>query len=182
MEINTSYSKNQVLAIAILCLLPIGTYALFQTASNHKTQIDENPQAQFIVSSWARDNYGQGFDGIDAQENSTGDWLYVEPFGGIPEDFNVTLGTFIRFRVDVILNSTLTGATSLADGKNYVRLNISVSNNLAVVVFSQTNFTYYGGAVVGDLNYYIYHVILNFTYVSGAIYHVTISYEVYYIP
>jgi len=136
--------------------------------------------SKFVLSSYAVDAYGQGFDGIDAEENSTGSWQDIQLGGGIPSDFNVSYGNFVRFRVDTILNSTLVGASSLLDGKRYFRHNITVLVENGTSVFSQQNFTYYGSSAVGVMYYYIYHIILNFNVQPANIYRAIIMYEVYY--
>jgi len=139
-------------------------------------------KAQFVVATISDlDEYGQGISpgGIDILENSTGSWIYAQPFGGVPSPFNWTAGLFMQVRLETRLNATLTGASDLTDGKNYLKHSITVSNYSATV-FSQQNFTYRSSADVSGIYYYSYEVILNFSPLSGTIYTIAITYEVYW--
>lgn len=133
----------------------------------------------FYIS--ALDEYGQGISpsGIDVFENSTGSWQYVDPFGGIPDPLNCTYGNFLKFRIETRMNSTLTGATDLTDGKNYFRHNLTVTIYDGSTVFSQENFTYHNSADVSGIYYYSYEVILNFAVQVGFVYSCYITYEIF---
>ena len=141
-------------------------------------------RAQFVLASWDYpDEYGQGIEAFEIAENSTGSWVQVGAARGYADsstiDWNASL--FIRLRCYTWFNSTLTGASTTNDGKNYQRHNIIVTNSSATV-FSQVNFTYFyaDDSIDPPMWYYGYEVVLNFLPVAGTIYTVTITYEVYY--
>lgn len=138
--------------------------------------------AQFIIASWDYpDEYGQGINVFDIFENSTGSWL-IEVTGYGPSDnyaMEWELGVSIKLRCYTSFNYTLTGASDITDGQNYQRHNVTVTS-LGSTVFSQENFTYYSSAPYADLYWYNYDVILNFVLVAGAIYTVTVTYEIFW--
>ena len=171
--------KKVILGIIIIPLV-ILAFLAFQPTYYNETEI--RPNASFVLSLTpfpALDEYGQGIIAIDAEENSTGSWQNIEPFGGIPDPFNLTYGNFIRLKVETILNSVLVGASSLADGKNYFKHSISVTNSTGVL-FSQQNFTYFNSGAIGIDYYYDYIIILNYLFPMGQVYTATITYEVFY--
>lgn len=149
-------------------------------------------KAQFVLASWDYpDEYGQGIDGMKFWENSTGSWVaapyytdlgvfyYVNP-SITGYTYNWSAGAAMKVRVDTLLNSTLTGATDLADGQNYHQHNVTVTTPSGIV-FSQQNFTYEASSdATAPMYYYEYYAILNFLPVSGLVYTVTIIYEVFY--
>ena len=167
-------TKGVILALVTIFCILLSSVTLLEPFNNRTTS------ARFVLSSYTLDQYGQGFSGFDAEENSTGEWLDIQPYGGIPDDFNITYGMYLRFKVDTILNSSLVGASDLADGKNYFRHSISVIDNNGTSVFSQSNFTYFNSADVGGMYYYSYHIILNFLPLTGMIYRAILTYEVFY--
>ncbi|MCK4822043.1 hypothetical protein KA005_40140 [bacterium] len=149
-------------------------------------------RAQFVIAAWEYpDEYGQGIDGMKFWENSTGSWVaapyytnlgvfyYVNP--SIDDyTYNWTAGAAMKMRVDTVLNSTLTGATDLADGQNYQQHNVTVTH-LGIIIFSQQNFTYsFSDDTGAPMYYYEYEVILNFILEYGQIYTVTLTYEIFY--
>jgi hypothetical protein len=150
------------------------------------------PRAQanptFIIASWAYpDQYGQGIDAFTVYENSTGAWLIVGGFGpnviysdsGIFENWSV--GVSIKLKCSFYLNNTVVGADDLADGRNYFRHTVTVTNFNKTVVFSQTNFTYFSSSSAYDPMFiYDYTVVLNFIPVYSEVYTATITYEVFY--
>ena len=86
----------------------------------------------------------------------------------------------MKIRVETYLNQTLVGAESTAEGQNYLRHDVIVTE-AGNVVFSQQNFTYYDVGESGeDPYYYEYEVVLNFLPETGYIYVVVITYEVFY--
>jgi len=152
---------------------------------------DQIEKSQFALASWNYpDEYGQGIEGLKFYENSTGSWVaapyytdigpfYFLNYYEIDYTLNWSPGVAMKLRVYTVLNSTLTGATSEADGQNYQQHSITVTN-LGSVIFSQQNFTYYDAGTVADLVFYEYEVVLEFLPVSGLIYVVTVIYEVFY--
>jgi len=174
-----------LLSFVIVAMIGLGTIPEAKTPKAEKT-------AQFVISGWDYpDAYGQGIGGLKLWENSTGAWLaapyytdlgqfyYVNPdISGY--SYNITAGTALKLRVDCVLNGTLTGVVSLAEGKNYIRHNVSVSL-LGEIVFSQHNLTYSSGSDLSAPMYeYYYEVVLNFLAVMGSTYVMTVTYEVYY--
>ena len=139
-------------------------------------------RARFALSSWDfPDEYGQGIDTITVEGNSTGSWVSVGNYEydeASVLDWNASVA--INLKCWTWFNSTLTGASSTNDGKNYQRHNVIVTA-LGVTVFSQQNFTYSNVYTEeAPMWYYVYEVVLNFLTVAGNIYVVTITYEVFY--
>ncbi len=155
-----------VLVISIIIIVPI-----------------QPVNAQFVLSGWDYpDEYGQGMFKILVFENSTeswvqvGNWLYYYN----STSFDWVAGVGIKIRVLTTLNSTLTGASDVEDGKNYFRHRVNVTS-VGIPVFSQQNFTQSGEPdEEGDLYFYDYAVVLDFRPIDGNIYVVTITYEVFY--
>jgi hypothetical protein len=143
---------------------------------------EAKPQCRFVISSWSYpDSYGQGICEINIAGNSTGSWVVTDilyPSGNTTVfPWNATVG--IRINVYTYLNQTLTGAASLADGKRFQRHNVTVMAE-GQMIWSQSNFTYYGSWPTSPNWKYIYYVTLGFLPVSGMTYTATITYEVFY--
>lgn len=140
-------------------------------------------RAQFVLASWDYpDQYGQGVRAIAVYENSTGSWVTAWAFVYYDTStvirWNASVG--IKLRVWSYFNSTLTGAISGTDGKNYLQHAVTVTNNTGQTVFSQQNFTFYSvddGAVLYE---YFYDVVLDFLPVNGQVYTATITYEIFW--
>jgi hypothetical protein len=177
MKIDKKICLFTVLMVLTLLILPI------QPAK-------ANPQ--FVIAEWDYpDEYGQGIEGIKMWENSTGSWVaapYYTDLGAFyylnyyetDYTYNWSAGASMKLRADTLLNSTLTGATDLADGQNYHRHNVTVTSG-GSLIFSQEGFTYEDSGDIGaPMYYYEYYVILNFIPVDGQIYTVTVTYEVFY--
>ena len=169
--------------IAIIAMLAIVTLIV----SVHQTKIvtpSKTGEAKFAIASWSYpDAYGQGIDGFFIYENSTGGWDLVD--GYITHDdpgiFNWTANVAIHLHCYTNFNSTLTGAASTAQGKNYQRHNVTVTNSMSEIVFSKQNFTYYSvDTEYSPIWFYEYYVTLNFLPLAGEYYTVTVTYEVYY--
>ena len=176
------WDKKKVLAILLL-LLTISLVLVYRESRVESIPTTTNAAAQFVLADWDYpDEYGQGMFKILVFENSTeswvqvGNWLYY--YNSTTFDWDVGVG--IKIRVLTTLNSTLTGASNVEDGRNYQRHNVTVTTPEGIV-FSQNNFTSSGEPdEEGDLYYYDYAVVLNFLPVSGVIYIVTVTYEVFY--
>lgn len=167
---------NAVMTVTVLSVLLIAT--------------PRPAYAQFVLSAWDHpDEYGQGIEGFEIYENSTGDWELIGPpsyFVSTDDtyfDWNVSV--FIKLRVVTWLSSTLLGLTGEEadddDGIPYFRHNITVTT-LGQTVFSAQNFTYVDGDDSTDppMWMYTYDIILDFVPLEGYTYTVTITYEVYY--
>jgi hypothetical protein len=149
---------------------------------------DPHTQPRFAIAAWGDgDGYGQGIDAFLIYENSTGSWDEIPggPFGpGYTETytFNWTAGIAIKVTCYTWFNSTLTGATTAAEGKKYQRHNVTVTNGFGDTVFSKQNFTYYScdTGIAWPMWFYEYYVVLNFLPGFGEYYIVTVTYETYY--
>ena len=175
---------------AVTLLLLILTITMIFVYHDYKVEIHQDKTiqpatAQFIISSgWDYpDEYGQGIDRIFVMENSTGSWVNIG-VASYPDgrntvlDWNVSVG--IKLRLYCKLNETLTGATDVVDGENYLRHSVIVTSG-GQTVFSQQNFTWYDSGDYGsDIYDYEYHVVLNFLPLEGQSYTVTVTYETYY--
>ncbi len=140
-------------------------------------------KAQFVFAEWDfPDEYGQGIDLFTIYGNSTGSWVQV---GGNwhyyePSSLDWYTNASIKLVCFAHLNTTHVGAISEPDGKNYIQHNVTVFS-AGVLIFSQQNFTYVTVQDIGaPMLRYVYSVILNFVPVSGMIYTVTVTYEVFY--
>lgn len=124
---------------------------------------------------------GTGFDTIGAYI----DEVYTHTFYDIDEGTNSSLEidvstTNITLLVQCWLNGTAYDASSLTEGKNLVRHDVTVRSSNGTIVFSQTNFTYLNGFDYGDNLFWLqYAVELDFTVNYGTVYTVTVTYEVY---
>ncbi len=140
-------------------------------------------KAQFVLAEWDfPDEYAQGITFFNIYGNSTGSWVQVGGNWAHDESsiFDWYPNASIKLRCWTIFNYTLTGAVSLADGQNLQKHNVTVTN-AGTLIFSQENFTYAVGQDLGDGIYrYGYDVVLNFLPISGLIYTVIVTYEVFY--
>lgn len=140
-------------------------------------------EAQFVTASWDYpDVYDQGIDLMYIYENSTGSWVEVMSY-----EYDETIvfpwevGVGMKLRIYAFQNSTLTGASDTADGKNYLQHSVIVKNYADETVFSQQNFTYNSvNDALDPLWYYGYDVVINFIPLAGEYYTITVLYEVYY--
>jgi len=158
---------------------------LYSYDTQQEPQLEES--STFILSSWSYpDEYGQGIYSITPDENSTGVWSHIiEGTGFIYSNstdnlFTVVSNASLRLDVRVTVNYTLLGVSD-PDLLNYIRVNLTVTES-DIVTYSISNMTYdYLGGDLGDgLYWYSFVDILNFQTVSGAIYEIQITYEVYY--
>lgn len=138
----------------------------------------------FVLSSWDfPDSYGQGLTTVYLQTNTSGTWSSVEGFGYLepdpsPIDWNVS--DPVRVLTWVSMNYTLTGASSLENGKNYIRQTLNVTDSSDTLLFTEVNGTYVQGLENEGLYWYQYGFVWDFLPVSGEVYTVNIYYEVYY--
>jgi len=102
---------------------------------------------------------------------------------GSSNTFSIDADTDIKLDTYVTLNYTQIGLTEAdhAEGINYIRLNVTVTN-VGVSVFSQNNFTY--DAFIGYFETgtwcYLYELVLSNIFTeAGAVYVVTVTYEIY---
>ena len=156
-------------------------------------------RAQFVLASWEYpDEYGQGIEGVNFFENSTGSWVAAPYYTHYYPDWHDELGEFyflnyyqdhyflnwsagvaMKLRVYSFMNSTISRATDLADGQNYIQHNVTVTH-VRDIVFSQQNFTYYDSDdLSAPMYYYEYEVVLNFLPAEGQVYMISLVYEIY---
>lgn len=142
--------------------------------------------SKFIISYDYPDNEGNGiayvFSYYDGVFNAT---VYYNPTSYpnstavqpaiAPQGTNITIGVFSW------LNGTLTGVSSLEEGKNVIRHNVTVYTNNGTLIFTKQNFTFIIGTD-GDapMYFYRYDVILDFVPIYGEIYTVVLRYDVFY--
>ena len=151
-------------------------------------------KAQFVIAwtydsesgnGFSYDEYGQGLFEYTLWENVTNapNWNAV---GGVYY-FNETasheweVGYGIRLDLYVWMNSTLTDASDLADGLNYIRLNVTVVG-YGVEVYSETNITNFYSSSYFDAEMWLYGYTVepDFLPLAGIAYTATITYEVYW--
>jgi hypothetical protein len=127
---------------------------------------------------------GTGFSRIDGYI----DGVFAQTLYDMDEGFNRILEiaatvTNITLVIDCWLNSTTYGVSTIAEGKNIIRLNVTVTATNGTLVFSQANLTYISGFDYGDNVFlYQYSVQLDFTIISSNIYTVVLTYEIYGEP
>jgi len=124
---------------------------------------------------------GTGFSRIDAYIDEVfGQTMYDYDGDGnsiLEIDDSVTNITLL---VDCWLNATALGISTLLEGKNIIRHNITVTSINGTSVFSQLNLTYISCADYGaNVFLYQYSVYLDFTIVYGEIYTVILIYEIF---
>ena len=126
---------------------------------------------------------GYGFNSIDAYIDEE----FTHTFYDVATGYNSSLEidstvTNITLVIQCWLNGTIVGADTVAEGKNIIRHNVTVTSTNHTIMFSQSNFTYsWGIEYDDDLFLYEYWVELDFTVAVGEIYTVTITYEVFHI-
>ena len=124
---------------------------------------------------------GTGFNKIEAYI----DEVFTHTFFDIDEGTNSTLDiqasvTNITLLIECWLNGTTYGVVTVAEGKNIIRHNITVTSTNNTIVFSQNNLTYISGIDYGDdVFLYQYSVELDFTPISGNVYTVVLTYEIF---
>lgn len=147
---------------------------------------DPTANPQFIIAGWdypyEYPNYGEGISTLTIYDNETGTW-----------DANVTLqnenssiifwdvGMPMKIRAYCYLNSSPLSLSDIADGHDYFRLSVTVTNiDTLTVVFSASNFTYSGYSydTYDPIWLYLYDVVLDFTPQYSQSYRIAISYEV----
>lgn len=170
---NTTFRKKLVVwAVVMVIVLGLGLASI------------PPAKAQFVISSWEYpDEHGQGLEAIETYENSTGSWAQI--YGAYGPDFSHSIdwngSVFIKLRVYSWLNSTFLGLSTLAEGKSYQQHNITVIS-LGVLIFTQQNITWFysDDSIDPPLWFYGYEVVLNFLPLSGTVYTVTVTYEIFY--
>ena len=146
-------------------------------------------KAQIVLAEWEYDNgYGEGIEVIYITENSTGAWvsIYDAPAYTLyndqrPLELNTTENTSIRIWPYVNLNHTLRGLSENASAFNIMRVGVVVSMGSNASYFSQQNLTWSGGVYDDTPSTWSFGcwAILPFHIVSGNVYIITLTYEVY---
>lgn len=132
------------------------------------------------------DEYGQGIEGINIYENSTGSWVLVGYWaaGNVDLVEDVPAHAAIKLRVFSRINCTLIGVSpnNPDSAKPYFRHSVIVYANPfdPWVIFSQENFTYYGWTQIGYTIKYAHEVVLNFLTEPLTSYQAAIGLEVFY--
>jgi len=180
-------NTRKTLGSIVIGLIVIGLIA--STIPQTNSPADNPPaKAQFVLTSWNYpDEYGQGIYNIRPQENSSGAWLnFVVPpwvYSDNASVFDINNSISIKLLVAITVNYTLLDLIDPDDftlGRNFVRLNVTVTNSSSTV-FSQNNLTYVEGAKIETgIWYYSYEVVLNFVTAYAQIYRATVTCEVFY--
>ena len=176
------YNRRIIGACAIMVMLGFVMLAVVSVPPA-KVVLGPSGEAQFVLAEWDYpDEYGQGIEAIEVYENSTGSWVLYDTYFYDDEtilEWNASVA--IKFFCWTWFNSTLVGVSTTNEGKRYQQHDVIVTS-VETTVFSQQNFTYQyaDSGIEPPLWYYGYMVVLNFLPVSGAIYTVTINYEVFY--
>jgi len=174
--------RKSILLLAFLLMLYIvPTNLMLSSYSSGIVAQPNNPQ--FVLSSWEYpDEYGQGIYQFEVYENSTGAWVEIgnDYFPDDPMIFRSPIGASIKLKCWTYFNNTIIGAVDVADGKNYLQHNVTVTDNIDATVFSQQNFTYeYGSLLYDPMWRYCYSVVLNFIAELGEYYTVTVTYDLF---
>ena len=177
-------NKKEILASVIMLL--IFGMCLVAIPTQPATETEEIGTSKFIISGWDfADDYGQGIDYVKIYENSTVFWLPIDSiyhqydyYDNNVFEWNQSVGVLLG--VHSYLNKSLTGASSVEEGKNLIRHYIAVALTNGTVIWSQQNITYFSGVPFGWAYSYVYEVILGAEFLAGNVYTVTITYEVFY--
>lgn len=177
--------KSFFIGFSLICLfaLPfVFTPALFGGIPERKQQY-----VTLYFQTWTYSTlmpYGQGFDAVDTYQNSSGSWVRIAfidaDSGGV---YQVPVDCSIKLLTYAWMNSTLTGASSGANGWNYVSCNCTVKNSTGDVVFNiYPNMTHdsVDTGIDPPLWLYGWEDILNFKTAYGQTYNVTISFFVFW--
>lgn len=144
-----------------------------------------------IAGSNFPDEYDQGIEVLFLYENSTGSWEPIlDPASLIfPRDNHLTVidmnynaSTAIKLLIGCNINHTQHDLSTHQEALNIMRVNI-VMTNAGTVVFSQDNVTWDGLTIWDDTDttwQVFYEVVIEVLIVSGGIYAVTITYEIFY--
>ena len=174
-------NRNKIIASVVLVL----------TASLMIVSIPPaQAQPKFALATWDYpDAYGQGIDSFVLYSNSTGSWVvvdtwYYDDLYPAPDPVPWNASQAIKLRVRCTMNTTLVGTSNPELGQNYIRHDIVVTDQLDAEVFVQQNFTYeteaHDFAIYPGIIFYYYYVIFDFLPISGELYTVEVTYEVYY--
>ena len=158
-------------------------YAGFGEYSTGAGDINANwDHFAIIDSTFTYPENGTGFNKIDAYVDEVFTQTLYDMDGGADSILSIAESvTNITLLVSCWLNSTTYGVSTLAEGKNIIRQNITVTATNRTIVFSQNNLTYISATDYGDdVFLYQYSVQLDFTIISGNIYTVVLTYEIYY--
>ena len=174
--------KKKVLASLIL-ILTITMIIVYCESNLQAIPITKN-ETQFTISSWAfPDEYGQGIEGFEVFENSTGAWVPVGGYEGYQEKlvYDWESNGSIKLRCWTWLNSTFMDVATTNEGKALQRHSVIVTNSVGTI-FSQQNFTWFydDDTIDPPLWFYGYEVVLNFLPLEGQVYTATVTYQLFY--
>jgi len=135
---------------------------------------------RFTLSEWDYpDDYGQGIEGFEFYENSTGSWVQVGGYRVWNESsLYVWNYTSLKLRCWTYFNSTHTGSVDTDEGKLHHRHAVDVTLS-GVSVFSQQNFTFVTVSTYKDpMWWYAYDVVINLVLGLDQPYTIEVTYEV----
>ena len=142
-------------------------------------------RAQFILAEWDFDDgYGQGIHNVTIQENSTGSWvdLHTYEYGNTSLfEANYTADTAIKIIPYVTLNHTRQDLSDNTTAYAIMRLDIVVGIAGNSSYFSQQNLTWSSDVSDATASTWAFscYVVLPFLISAGAIYTITLTYEIY---
>lgn len=156
----------------------------------------QHAKAQFVLA-WDYDSesgngfdydaYGQGFYMFSIFENGSspsGSWTNVGAihYFNQTQSFNWTVGYGLRIDYYIWMNSTLTGATDLTDGQDYIRLNITVLGLAGTELESQEDLSVFYQSSFWDAEMWLYgyQFIMNLIPSEGQILRITSTLEIYW--
>ena len=141
-----------------------------------------NPR--FVIAGWDHpDQYGQGIYAITVSQNISGSWIGIAnlySYNSTIVEINATENIQIQFRG--WLNNSVVGATSLEDGKNYVRHSADIYEGTGHLLFSRQGGVCTYSHIYSDPNMfqYYYDLTLDLSPQAGHTYTVDLNYEVLY--
>lgn len=145
----------------------VWTYNYYLTISDTILSFPSDGTGFYKIGAYIDEIYTHTFFDLDGVVNSS-------------LDIDTTVSN-ITLLIECWLNSTTYGVSTVAEGANIIRHNVTVTNRNSTIVFAQSNFTYIVGSDYGDgLFLYQYSVLLDFTPRTGNIYTTVVTYEIYY--
>ena len=175
--------KRKILLAVSLVLL--STSVLLITSYSQPV-VEPSDNGMFVLSSgsWSYpDDYGQGIFEMRLYENSTGDWIeevILYPNSTLLVDWNYN--SSVKLEVRLWLNSTLVGPDDLVDGRDFIWVNVTVTERSTEVCnqsLSYLDSSDGSGAEPDQMWYYKYGDVLEFTPSMGLIYVVDVVYWLY---
>lgn len=185
-------SKKKIISLSVICLTTLLLVVVLPV---------QPAKAQFVLA-WTYDSeagtfdydeYGQGFYMYTLQANMTESGDYPDfdvQYPNYPSTYYFnqssyliegTVGYALGIWFFVWMNSTLTGATDLTDGQDYIRVNATISA-FGVELDAYEDITPFYQSSFWDAEMWLYGFKANFNVLpeEGMTYTITLTYEVYW--